>query len=1006
MSLQALPKDPFPAAAPPAKDQTTAASAPSQEMSIASSSPHQGLSPVASSSTANTLNSPPTSSPTASAPNPPTPESKALLSTANIPTSKSHLSPSTPSERSPESATRPPLSKVSTSRSVALSTAGAPPPRSNPSSPSSPAAPTAKPESQKLQSEHAPSKGDGPAVATATTVAVQPPPAPLRTWYPPRPSRESAASDADSPTLGLDDKVQFRTISQVSAEKPPSSLEEAAQGQSNLDTVARLTVHQNQMESFGASFPPDFVMPAVPTIPAEYQQSNGVPNGAKAPVERDTRTPTQADYNARSDAAGSSAQGAQDGAPRSGPHVFPPRTVSRKPPQVDLRGLGLNLPGERIQNSKLAPGKGPNGALTNSEVRPFSFIQFDDVQSEQFAIQTPITPKASNFELNKMHGHGLRPGRPGPVEQSEDLNAEETPLEPSKIRPSGRRKPSSSSRSRDHSAASLHRKGSEAETGIRDVANKTHPFQRPYGKKASRSSLDQRPSIDESPELSPAPTTRAGTSPMHHQESPAGNRRQRHHSLLKGLGIKTSPQSFRPQLRAHLKLDETGEPPPRAPLEPKDGNQSVLGPTKTRNVADHARSVSANMLNHSASMGQQQDKGKKRRFSSLGSFFMKPSPRKTSLAKSNLGPPPQEGQVAESRDQAAPGPPAAASAFQRQFQNHAPPSSHRSGPSPGYSPEPPSGVRTDSGPPAATASHATPRTTTAQPAQPHIGTPDPASTVPHPGADAKPHTLVNVHPAFRPDTGSSTAAAKHELYSDDHPPPPPPKDEKHRRSPSVGAAGHQRQPSGGASTHQRQPSGGAATHRRQASASSPQRAKTQPTTPSPQRERRHSLLSAFPTPPSAAAGHSPTRAAGPEPAGEAMNGEKAAEAGSPERRRQHHRSLPPLNAIGKSKPPAARPLAAHAEAATPVDQDKKSEGLPPRADGALTTNGTHVASPAAERAAAPPTPAARAEDKAETDTLKESVRAPPPDDDEEIVMSSTSYPGQEWQPTIGAWEGD
>ena len=991
-------------------------------MSIASSSPPQGPSPVASPSTANPPASLPAPPPAASSHDPPTPEPKALLSTSNVPTSKTRLTPSSTSERSPESATRPPLSKVSTSRSIALSAAGLPPSKSNPSSPSSPAASTTKHEPQPSQSENPASTSDAPAVPAAAPTANQPPPPPLKTWYPPRPSRASAASDADSPTLGLGDKVQFRTISQVSAEKPPSSLEEAAQGQSHLDTVARLTVHQNQMESFGASFPPDLVMPAVPTIPAEYQKGNGLPKHASLSAERDTKTPTQADYNARASAAGNSTHTGKDNVTRSGPHVFPSRTVSRKPPKSDLRAIGPNLPGNGARNSQLAPGRGRNGALNNHESRPFSFIQFDDVHSEQFAIQTPVTPKASNFELNKMYGQGLRPSRPGPPTQPVDMNVQETASGPPKTRPSGRRKPSSSSRSRDNSASSLHRKGSETETPLRQAApsNRFHspenhrlinadnspPSQRPQGRKGSRRSFEQHPSIKESPEISAAPLTRAGTSPMHHQESPVGNKRQRHHSLLKGLGIRTSPESFRTQMRAQPKLEETTESQQRAPLEPKDSNQSVLTPAKTKSVADHGRSVSANILNHAAAAGQPPEKGKRRRFSSLGSLFMKPSPRKSSLMKSNLGPPPQEQQAMVPRDEDVSEPLAAASAYQVHFQKHPPPTSHHGAPSPGHSPKPPPGTHTDDKQPPATESRSTPPAAVAKPFQPQKEVADPSSATPHPGANPKQLPLVNVHPAFRPDTSSSTADAKEEIYDDNNPPPPPPKDAKHQRQPSAGTPGHQRQPSGSTPTHQRQLSGSTPKHQRQPSAPGPPRAKTQPTTPSPQRERPRSLLSAFPTPPSAKSGSSPTRASGREQAGGKSDEGSGTGVGSPERRRQHHQSLPPLNVIGKSKAVTTRTMATHAEEATPTDEKKNSEVRPPGDDNAPKANGVHVESKAPEDEPETPKPAKAANETTKTDPPEERAKAPPVDDDEEIVMSSTSYPGQEWQPTIGAWEGD
>ena len=821
------------------------------------------------------------------------------------------------------------------------------------------------------------------------------PPRPnVKTWYPPRPSRQSAASDADSPTLGLGDPVHFRTISQVSQ---GASAGGATEQQSRLDVLARLTVHQNEMGSFGASFPPDLVAPAMPAIPAEYATGKG-PSAASGLL----------------DGVGSSnLVGAR-------PDGFPPRTVSRKRVLPDLRGQQL-----AAQKSKLQLD--PAG----SDLRPFSFITFDEVPSDRFAIRAPVTPKASNFELNKAHGQGLRPSRSGasrpalpPKDDAAGSSDAITPLPPTAA--SGRRKPGSVSRSRETSTSREQRQISDANTewpranssaqlrtlDERDSKRMTPHPRAAKGRHRSQHSSDMLNRTDESPGTRKSPGSGGKARPPGTGGSPP-SARLRHRSLLKGLGIATTPekrmseQQTSPQQGGVDELAENRRP------EAAPSQEAGPKPVKSRSMALHTRSVSAALPPRSSTSANAQAQGKARRFSGLGSIFGKPKagPRKSSFIKPAFESSPREEALLQEREEQQPERAASPPATQ-----------HKQGGPKQPSPSPPRDAHR--GPqlrlfPPRHDSHGPQATTMRQPRHsPHASDPQAAPSAQQRQTTApsnEPPSFADTHPAFRPrpeDAATSTVIPSSQpprvdtSDDDDVPPPPPPKDDK---------PPHTRKRSG--------PSSQAGAPPRSPSSASPPQASPPPNAQA-ERRRPQSLLSTFPSPPSGRphARHGPSQSADGRPSAGTPREAGAVRTttdGSP-LPRQAHRSLPPARKGVGSGSPRGNATNEESAGARKGHRATRSEGAAVALTGGAHERGAAGQAPEEGLEAPKPLQAdtevdddSTADDKDKTtndEKRKNDVDGDKKadddakDNDDEIVMSSTSYPGQEWQPAISAWD--
>ena len=890
---------------------------------------------------------------------------------------------------SPESSPLPFLSKISTTRSSALSANGTPVSKHA----SSPDSPVPRWASQPPLSQ----LSDQPIfedAVTASTRAIPPYPS-LKTWFPPRPDRESVASTADSPTLGVGEKVQFRTISQVSAENAPSSLEEAAQTQSNMDILARLTVHQNQMESFGSSFPPDLVIPAIPTIPDSFK-------GQKA---------------------------------ESNLQAFASDTASKE----------LEIPDDH--------SKGRNGAIKSglsrqsSVLRPFSFISFEDVPAEQFAIKTPVTPKPSTFEINKMYGQGLRPGKANPPLPPLPLDAEYPQYSAYKLprtRQSGRRKlatgPASINASRSEPQSPNEEvQGSSAEGfHSRPPARRLHsdtilaPPVQPSQRKESDPAPDRLRTASDVPDNRQIPGSEA-KGPKDNSESPPSTRRQRHASLLKGLGIRTTLERPTPAKRSTDAFAGESRSHEPTKIESYQGDQHLPKPLKSRNTGPHERSTSdATPVRSTTLQETTPERGKKRhRFSGLGSLFTKPNPRKSSLLRATAFASSQERQPLQKLDQNASGSQYLGSTHQPHVSNnqqsHDMSSRSRTQQSIHPSERTFSDLRKPDEAPSALKGSATqaspPRKgvplrvvpPNRQNAPPAHGHPSLSSSVPT-STGLKPEPIVTTHPALRTRNNTTTSISNDDdtTYDDTRPPTPPPKDEIRPAPRTTSLA--------------RKPG------RTSKMPSSPHMLK-EGSSPNSQGERPKSLLSAFPTPPSSRSRSSPSQSR----SGDRLTRAATQANESPSRRRKHHKSLPlastqpatdGLGVQGAMKPSLQAPTgptveepgpelvqtpATAASGARPRTPDAIKGASPPPAYDAL---GEDEKDAEGERhnEDEPTTPKASASTNDGSTTPKAAQPTSEPaanhgktegdSDDEEIVMTSTSGPLDEWHPAIGAWDGD
>ena len=161
--------------------------------------------------------------------------------------------------------------------------------------------------------------------------------------------------------------------------------------------------------------------------------------------------------------------------------------------------------------------------------------------------------------------------------------------------------------------------GSRApERGGRQDTKVTPPSDKSKGRKSSQRSSDRTQGISESPEMRAAAGPDARAAPSRQGDSPTASRRQRHQSLLKGLGISTTPDKPAAEKRTPPRQDGAVKFSENLFFGNLSGKQDTQKPKKTNSMASHARSSSAAFPLRSATTAEPQDKGKKRRFSGLG----------------------------------------------------------------------------------------------------------------------------------------------------------------------------------------------------------------------------------------------------------------------------------------------------------------------------------------------------------------------------------------------------
>ena len=222
----------------------------------------------------------------------------------------------------------------------------------------------------------------------------QPPSVVSEPPLPPSDSVDAASSgvknapDPETPRASYDTPVS-PVSARASFENRRASLQQKRDKRVSMDNHApltsefqsRLTVHQNQMQPFEESFPPDLI------IPAEYRNLPAYPNDPKRNVTNE-ETPTQADFPAETPIKSSSGAGPADGLVLD--------------TDVGSRQNSYNVPASPdydVETTQPAQGtvetsaEGVRGQRSSS----LSFIRFADVQPEGFVLKAPITPHNAKF---------------------------------------------------------------------------------------------------------------------------------------------------------------------------------------------------------------------------------------------------------------------------------------------------------------------------------------------------------------------------------------------------------------------------------------------------------------------------------------------------------------------------------------------------------------------------------------------------------------------------------
>ena len=406
---------------------------------------------------------------------------------------------------------------------------------------------------------------------------------------------------ADSPTLGTTPQVNLTAIAQSSA--PFDAGPVPKQSRSMQEAQSRLTVHQNQMTSFGESFPADLVIP-----PQFQKKTNDAAAGDRTPTQADFPPPwTTKDDVSHGQYTPNAAQPSSSSIPQG--HSSPVADRSKLGTPISDLNRTMTEEGASLEQR-------PSGST-----RHFSFIEFGAVPSDELSLQSPMTPlEETSFEdrLSETDHSAFRTasidgdddtfhGRRGPLEPSPPLsNPSITPAsrsqEPFENVPSSMNSYTQSG----GGAHILHRPDSSQSYGI-----EKSPERLRRGKRQILRA--QTPNSADSPYASsPARSNTASDSPGIESKPTITGRRKKRGSMFSSLGGGLASQPSTKQENKPTTLERS-----RTDLQKDSDRGSPAGQSKA--PIQHERSKSQNMLFRSSTSGVAAvEKGKKNRFSAFG----------------------------------------------------------------------------------------------------------------------------------------------------------------------------------------------------------------------------------------------------------------------------------------------------------------------------------------------------------------------------------------------------
>ena len=412
---------------------------------------------------------------------------------------------------------------------------------------------------------------------------------------------------ADSPTLGTTPQVNMTAIVHSSPTafdansipKNPRSLQESP---------SRLTVHQNQMTSFGESFPADLVIP-----PRFQDKSNG--------SDSNDRTPTQADFPPPQKAMNNTSNGAA-ASPESSSMATQSLTQAT-PAGSTLRLVNLpksNTPLSDLNCTTTTDGLGVSHVL-NSPTKHFSFIEFGAVPSEELSLQSPMTPhEESSFEdrFSESDHPAYRIAHDedenGAFDGSRKTSASFQPFSPSNM----------ATASRHDGQFGDVPMFSNSHVRPREEAHDSRQYDPSqfYGIESSpdRSRLGKRQSLRASPapnsanpsySNSPARSFTVNENPGIESKTNATGKRKKRGSMF-GLGGSLASQQSPDREVKPIAVERA-----KTDVQGMNDRGNPRGQSKAQ--TQHQRSKSQNILSRSATSGAATaEKGKKNRFSALG----------------------------------------------------------------------------------------------------------------------------------------------------------------------------------------------------------------------------------------------------------------------------------------------------------------------------------------------------------------------------------------------------
>lgn len=434
-----------------------------------------------------------------------------------------------------------------------------------------------------------------------------------------------------------------------------------------IEPQVRLTIHQNQMRSFGEEFPADLITPTKYHLPQNFEETPRLVGDTST-----DQTPTQADFP-----KGVIANGVRPANPIAAEEAIK-KTERRGPAStlwLDTVGTAQdhNFNGPASPDYALRPQQEPEEDALDKDLahgrqdgqkqfNSLSFIQFDPVPSEDLALNVPVTPKRISIVHDRSDSGASSRGEMQDSESSftdypaaEDFGAlSSKSFEPDSLH-RHERSVSATSHSHQNAGESLEasRHISQSSTSTTSKISALDSVKQQLSGQVNETVIDDTAAADQNA-LESQENTEIDSTNVLKQDSISGDARESNetHSYIK--------QSWHPNRRSLLGLGSNAKDTSTFPAKTSRGPKFSLISSMRKRTATDLSDYQAGQLQQSAMTDNESttvqqvttivnrtvsntserrygEKGRKKRFSGFSSFISKAKPHVSSMGNSIRG---------------------------------------------------------------------------------------------------------------------------------------------------------------------------------------------------------------------------------------------------------------------------------------------------------------------------------------------------------------------------------